>query len=76
MWLLTPGAFEQLDLHTFLLVGIGALVVLFVIGLIVAKLALDYMQADDDQKIWHCAEEVAADVRRYLQQRMPHPRAR
>jgi hypothetical protein len=76
VWLLIPGAFESLDLHTFLLVGTGALAVLAVIGLIVAKLALDYVRADDNQKIWHCAEEVAAEVRSYLHQRLSHPRGR
>jgi hypothetical protein len=71
MWLLMPGAVAKENLHTFLLIGVGAIVALFAVGFIVAKLVLDYLQADDDQKIWHCAEEVAAEVRAYLRQLPP-----
>lgn len=75
-WLLNPGAFGRLDMPTFLLAGMGALAVLVAISLLAAKMMLDYFRADDDQKIWHCAEAVAAEVRAYLQQRLPRPRAR
>jgi hypothetical protein len=76
LWLLIPGTLGRLETHTFLLIAIGAVAALFVIGLVIAKVALDFLQADDDQKIWHCAEEVAAEVRAYLRQAAPRQSAR
>ncbi len=63
MWLLIPGSLSSIDLNTFFMGATIALVVLFVIALIVAKLVLDYLQADDDQKIWQAAEEASTEVR-------------
>ena len=38
------------------------MLVLFAIGLIVAKLVLDYFQADDDQKVWQAVDDIIAQV--------------
>ena len=74
MWLLIPGSLQNVDINTFFIASTVALVVLFLIGLVVAKLVLDYFQADDDQKIWQAAEDVSADVKAYLMQPRPATR--
>ena len=63
LWLLIPGTLDQIDLNWFLLGATAAFVVLFFIGLIVAKLVLDYFQADDDQKVWQAVENILAQIR-------------
>jgi hypothetical protein len=63
LWLMIPGTLDQIDLNWFILGATAALVVLFVIGLIVAKLVLDYFQADDDQKVWQAVNDILAQVR-------------
>jgi len=76
MWLLVPGSVQSIDLNTFFLVAAVAIIVLFVIGLIVAKLVLDYLQADDHQKIWEVAEQASHEIRSSLRQappRQPRP---
>jgi hypothetical protein len=57
-------------MNDFFLGATNAKVVLFVIGLEVAKLELDYLQADDDQKIWQTAEQVSAEIRAEISQRL------
>jgi hypothetical protein len=43
--------------------------------LVVSKLVLDYLQADDDQKIWEAAEQISAETRAEISQRLrSHPR--
>jgi hypothetical protein len=75
LWLLIPGSLQTVDMNVFFLGATIALVVLFVIGLVVAKLVLDYLQADDDQKIWQSAEQVSAEIRAEISQRLrSHPR--
>ncbi len=70
MWLLMPGSLESVNVNLFFISATVALVVLFLIGLIVSKLVLDYLQADDDQDIWQAAEQVAAERRREIGERM------
>jgi hypothetical protein len=62
LWLTVPGALDQIDLNVFVLGAAAAIVVLFVLGLIVSKLVLDYFQADDDQKAWQAVDEILARV--------------
>ena len=76
LWLLIPGTLDQIDFNTFALGAAAALVVLFVIGLIVAKLVLDYFQADDDQKVWHAVDDILLRVRTPLRQQQDRPRTR
>jgi hypothetical protein len=46
-----------------------SLSLLFVIGVVVAKLIFDYIRADDDQKIWLAADKALANARRVLLQK-------
>jgi hypothetical protein len=68
LWLLVPGSLGRTDLDSIFLIMSIAIIVLFVIGLIVAKLVLDYLQADDDQKIWQAAEAASTEVRTSIRQ--------
>jgi hypothetical protein len=47
----------------------AAFVVLFVLGGVMAKVVLDYLQADDDRKIWVAVEDVLAEIRAGIRQR-------
>lgn len=67
-WLLIPGTLDQIDINWFFLGATAAIVMLFVIGLIVAKLVLDYFQADDDQKVWQAVDDILAQVRAAVRQ--------
>lgn len=68
LWLLVPGTLERSDIDTIFLIMSIALLVLFVIGFVVAKLVLDYLQADDHQKIWQVAEGASTEVRTSIRQ--------
>ena len=69
-WLLMPGRLSDIDLGVFL-VGAGvALAVLFCVGAIVAKLVLDYLHSEDDEKIWTAVNKALATVA----QPQPQPR--
>jgi hypothetical protein len=70
MWLLIPGSLQSVDMNVFFIGATIALIVLFVVGLVVSKLVLDYFQADDDQKIWEAAEQVSAETRAEISQRL------
>jgi hypothetical protein len=63
LWTLVPGSLDAENILTFAVVALVALVVLFGIGLIVAKLVLDYLNTDHHQKIWQAAREVADELR-------------
>lgn len=76
LWLLIPGSLDTIDINVFFLSATIAVVVLFVIGLVIAKVVLDYLQADDDQKIWQATDEVVATVRAALRQPQQRPRPR
>lgn len=72
-WLLIPGAFREIDTKLFLARGAIALVVLFTVGAIVAKLAFDWLRSEDDDKIWAAvARAVDADTQR-MQDRHKSP---
>jgi hypothetical protein len=75
-WLLIPGTLDQIDMNWFVLGATAAFVVLFIIGLIVAKLVLDYFQADDDQKVWQSVDDILMQVHAGLRQPAPRPRTR
>lgn len=75
LWLLIPGALKGVDMNLFLLSATAAFVLLFVLGAIMAKVVLDYLQADDDRKIWAAVEDVLAEVRAGIRQRQK-PRTR
>lgn len=68
LWTLVPGSLDAGNIGTFAIVAAVALGVLFGIGLTVAKLVLDYLQADHHQKIWQAAQDVSDELRASLQQ--------
>ncbi|WP_088343565.1 MULTISPECIES: hypothetical protein [Rhodomicrobium] len=73
-WVLIPGSLDGVDTRMVVLGAAVAMGLLFVVGLVIAKVVLDYLQADDDQKIWQAADEVIGQVRaaaRQQQQRRP-----
>jgi hypothetical protein len=59
-WLLTPGGLADVDMAVFLVGASIALVVLFAVGAIVAKLVFDYMRSEDDEKIWLAVDRALA----------------
>jgi hypothetical protein len=69
LWLLIPGALDDVDMNLFFLGVTAAFVVLFVLGGVMAKVVLDYLQADDDRKIWVAVEDVLAEIRAGIRQR-------
>lgn len=71
LWTMVPGSLDAENIVTFVVVALVALVVLFGIGLIVAKLVLDYLNADHHQKIWQASREVADELRTSLRQVPP-----
>ncbi len=75
LWLLIPGTLDQIDLNMLAVGAAAAFVVLFVVGLIVAKLVLDYLQADDDQKVWQSVDDILAQVRAPMRQPAKRTRA-
>lgn len=68
LWAFVPGSLDAENIGTFAIVAVMALIVLFGIGLTVAKLVLDYLQADHHQKIWQAAQDVSDELRASLQQ--------
>ena len=62
-------------MNWFFLGAATAIVVLFLVGLIVAKLVLDYFQADDDQKVWQAVDDILDQVHTALRQPV-RPRTR
>jgi len=70
-WLFVPGSLLDVDATVFLAGASIAVVVLFAIGAIVAKLVFDYLRSDDEEKIWTAARKaIAANHRAGL----PRPR--
>jgi hypothetical protein len=59
-WLLTPGSLAEIELGVFLVGASVALVVLFSVGAIVAKLVFDYLRSEDDNKIWKAVDKALA----------------
>jgi hypothetical protein len=57
-WLLVPGSLAAVDFTMFLLGASIALVVLFTVGAVVAKLVFDYARSEDDDKIWAAVERA------------------
>ena len=62
LWLLVPGSLESGNIGTFVVVASVAVIMLFGVGLIVSKLVLDYLQADDHQKIWQAAQDASEEI--------------
>lgn len=76
LWLLIPGSAEKINNSSVILGATIAMVILFAVGIVIAKVVLDYLQADDDQKIWQAVDEVVGQVRTALRQpARPRPRA-
>ena len=69
-WLLMPGRLSDIDRSIFLIGTSIALAVLFSVGTIVAKLVLDYLRSEDDEKIWAAVNKALAAV----VQPQPQPR--
>lgn len=68
-WLLIPGSLAEVDASVFLVGASIALVVLFLVGAIVAKLVFDYLRSEDDEKIWAAVRSaIDVDARQIEQQ--------
>lgn len=65
-WILLQRGVDFIAQKTFLVSAGIALTLLFVIGVVVSKLVVDYLRADDDQKIWTAADKALANARRVL----------
>ncbi len=63
LWLFVPQGEGSVGPWAIVFGGAAAAITLFVIGLVVAKLVLDYLQADDAEKIWQIADDLAEEVR-------------
>jgi hypothetical protein len=68
LWLLIPGSTDEIDMNIVVLSAVAALSVLFAIGFTIAKVVLDYLQADDDQKIWQAVDDVLGQIHAALRQ--------
>lgn len=68
MWLLVPGSVDSVGMDIFIIIALVAMFVLFTVGLIVSKVVLDYLQADDHQKIWQVAEQASTEIRTSFQE--------
>lgn len=69
-WILLQRGIDFIAEKTFLASAGIALTLLFVIGVVVSKLVVDYLRADDDHKIWTAADKALANARRML---LRHP---
>jgi len=69
LWLFLQRAPSYASHKLFWISGAVSLSLLFVIGLVVIKLVLDYIRTDDDQKIWLAADKALANARRVLLQK-------
>ena len=59
-WLLIPGSVAELDAGV-VLVGMSvALVAVFTVGIIVAKLVFDYLRSEEDDRIWAAVSKAIA----------------
>jgi hypothetical protein len=75
-WLLIPGSIAQIDATLFLAGVAIALVVLFMIGAIVAKVVFEYLRSEDDEKIWIAVTKAITLENQQQQQqaeRRPYP---
>ncbi len=68
-WMTFQRGAAYLHQKSFLMSAGIAMVLLFVVGAVVAKLVSDYLRADDDQKIWLAADKALANARRVLLQK-------
>jgi hypothetical protein len=73
-WLLIPGSLADVDLTVFLLGSVVALLLLFCVGAIVAKLLSEYMRSEDDEKIWAAVAKAVAVTASDRQPQQPEPR--
>ncbi len=73
-WLLIPGGLAEVDLSIFLVGACVALVVLFMVGSIVAKLVFDYLRTEDDEKIWAAVDRALITAQQQNQPLRYEPR--
>jgi hypothetical protein len=69
LWLVLQRGSSYFEHQMFWISAAISLSLLFVIGVVVAKLVFDYIKADDDQKIWMAADRALANARRVLLQK-------
>lgn len=69
LWLVLQQGSSYFQHRMFWISAGISLSLLFVIGVVVAKLVFDYIKADDDQKIWMAADRALANARRVLLQK-------
>lgn len=68
-WLVYQRGTEFMQQKAFFISGGVAALFLFIVGAVAARLISDYLQADDDQKIWLAADKALANARRVLLQK-------
>jgi hypothetical protein len=73
-WLVIPGGLAEVDLSVFLAGAGVALVVLFLVGAIVAKLVFDYLRSEDDDKIWAAVDRALITAQQQNQPLRYEPR--
>jgi hypothetical protein len=69
LWLVMQRGRAYADSGVFWVSAAVALSLLFVLGVVVAKLIFDYVRAADDQKIWSAADKALSNARRVLLQK-------
>ncbi|MEJ2116384.1 MAG: hypothetical protein P8Y67_11600 [Alphaproteobacteria bacterium] len=68
-WLVYQRGLNFIQTKMFFISGSVAALFLLIIGTVAAKLISDYMQADNDQKIWAAADRALSNARRVLLQK-------
>jgi hypothetical protein len=63
-WLSSPSALFAIDSATFLVIAAVVLVLLFALGAIVAKLVLEYLRTEDEERIWAAVSKAIAISRK------------
>lgn len=68
-WLVYQRGLNFIQTKMFFISGSIAALFLLIIGTVAAKLISDYLQADNDQKIWAAADRALSNARRVLLQK-------
>jgi hypothetical protein len=68
-WLVYQRGLGFIQTNMFIISGIVTALFLLIIGTVAAKLISDYLQADNDHKIWAAADKALSNARRVLLQK-------
>jgi hypothetical protein len=66
LWLLIPTKFGNLEMETVLFGGLVAISVLFLIGLVIAKLVFDFLRSEDEQKLWRVTDKALVKAKQAM----------